>query len=230
MKSTVVKLSAAMALCLFTGCANAQPPSEPEATMPVTTELCTSPDSLTANLKIRRTAADDGMGDLRLSSAPKIGKLTVYNEIYLSGKCASRLTGYSLGMYYFGRIAVETGTGEKLVSVSAPPRFYLADRSIPASGPHPVGITGTFLGAIPVDSRTGSVTFVGIWQIGAGSTAYIFTRRDSGSFEEVAELISSPSGIRSVSYTPSPDSRSGGLAVVQDHEGGSKITNLSWDQ
>ncbi len=224
MKALAVVL-AALAVSALPTFAHARQVAEPA------TADCTTFDGLTAGTAIRHTERDDGLGDIKLATPSSVvGDFYIYNEIYVSGPCATHLTQYQFSTFSFGAVALQALDGGKWQFIpNASSGFYLDDRAIPPSGAHPDGIAGTFQGAIGVDARGHGVKYAGIWQDGQRSSVYLFTRREDGSFTGVAQLLTAASAIRRLSYVPSPDTMLGGLNVLQDVADGVKITGIEWN-
>jgi hypothetical protein len=169
---------------------------------------------------------------LEFAPGSATGTLTVVGSRVVSGPCEAELRAFILDNLYLpgGRVLARSPSGTGLVAQSG---ASIEDRALWADDPHPDVRDGQFVMAFQVNFRrdaAGLTTdYVGLWRTGARSVVQAFSKLPDGRFTEPRPVLTSRLPLRSVTYFPAPDSRSGRLGLVQDGPAGeTRLISLDW--
>jgi hypothetical protein len=143
----------------------------------------------------------------------------------------------ALGAFVMGNLYLQGGTA---LAREAPDRPFtvregasIAQYHASRNDPHPEVPGAEFvMGFRAGYRREGDVlttNWLGLWRGPKGDFVQAYKQAKPGEFKLMRKLLTSSSRLRSVTYFPAPDTPSGRIGLVQDHNGGEvRLISIDW--
>ena len=189
-----------------------------------------SASAASAKLRLDPVAEDTVAATIRADPRARAARFDIVEALAVSGACAG-----ALRMVRMDNVLLADGSAlRRTADNELMPRdpLSLAEETIDQGEAHPQG-PGKFVMAFRAGYRrvddTLKTDYVGIWQDGKRAVVAGYTSSPDAGYTTPRTVLSSSLPLRSVSYFPAPDTRSGRLGLLQKQADGTlRLIGVDW--